>query len=240
MIHKPRQKSSWVTILLIVLTVGLWLYNETHPSSSPKPSGSTSRTSSNLPPKNPKQPPAQSSKTGEKEGAYEVFRGCTLVDARNNDGDSFLVRLPHGQNVELRLYFVDTPESAFKNYGNGETNHPRIRQQAADMGGITPEQAVEIGKRSKNFTLGLLASQPFDIYTLWDSPFNDNRFHAFVQVKQDGKLRWLSELLVERGFARLKTKPADLPDGTAASKQLARLKDLERAAKRAEAGVWGL
>jgi endonuclease YncB( thermonuclease family) len=239
MIRKPKRKNSWITVLLVIAAAGLWLYSETQTRSSPKtadrapsaPSGTSQKKST---------PPEKSSRPTEKAGIYEVYRGCTLVDARNNDGDSFMVRLPNGKNVELRLYFVDTPESAFKNYGGGETNHPRIRQQAADMGGITPEQAVEIGQKAKKFTLGLLASRPFDIYTVWDSPFNDERFHAFVKVKQDGKSRWLSELLVERGLARIKTKPADLPDGTPASKQSAHLKELERAAKRAEVGVWGL
>lgn len=239
MIRKSKPKNSWITVLLVILAAALWLYQQTQTRPSPQPTNRAPSSRPESPPKNSTSPP-KSSTAGEKAGIYQVYRGCTLVDARNNDGDSFMVRLPDGKNVELRLYFVDTPESAFKNYGGGETNHPRIRQQAAEMGGITPEQAVEIGQKGKKFTLSLLASRPFDIYTVWDSPFNDNRFHAFVEVKQDGKSRWLSELLIERGLARIKTKPADLPDGTPASKQSDRLKDLERAAKRAEAGVWGL
>jgi endonuclease YncB( thermonuclease family) len=162
------------------------------------------------------------------------------VEARNNDGDSFLVKLPDGKKAEFRLYFVDTPESAFKSYPGGDTNRPRIREQAADLGGITPEQAVEIGKKAKSFSLGVLASRPFDLYTSWDSPFNDNRFHAFVEVKQDGMPRWLHENLVEKGYARIHTKGADLPDGTVSAKHKARLKVLENAAKRTQAGAWGL
>jgi endonuclease YncB( thermonuclease family) len=243
MIRNPRPKNSWLTAVLVIAAVGLWIYQETQSGSAPRGTGSSPGASSSSPSQKVAAPAtkgAQSTRKVEKVGAYEFYQGCTLVDARNNDGDSFLVRLPDGKNVELRLYFVDTPESAFKNYGGGETNHPRIRQQAADLGGITPEQAVEIGKKGKSFTLGLLSSRPFGIYTAWDSPYQDNRYHAFVEVVHDGKSRWLSELLVERGLARLKTKPADLPDGTPASKQTARLRDLERAAKRAELGAWGL
>jgi len=240
MIRKPKPKNSWLTVLLVIAAAGLWLYHETQTRALPKTAERSPSATLGTSQKKSTSASTKSSRPNEKAGIYELYRSCTLVDARNNDGDSFLVRLPDGKNVELRLYFVDTPESAFKNYGGGETNHPRIRQQAAEMGGITPEQAVEIGKKGKKFTLGLLSSRPFDIYTVWDSPFNDNRFHAFVEVKQDGKSRWLSELLVERGLARLKTKPADLPDGTPASKQTAHIKELERAAKRAEMGVWGL
>ncbi|MES2440875.1 MAG: hypothetical protein V4584_17550 [Verrucomicrobiota bacterium] len=236
MISRPKPRNSWLSVLILIAAVALWGYNQTQPSRPEKPAGRPTSVARNK----PERPVAGNPAGIEKTGGYEVYRNCTLVDARNNDGDSFMLRLPDGRQEEFRLYFVDTPESAFKSYRGGETNHRRIEQQAADMGGITPEQAVEIGKQGKRFTLGLLASRPFDLYTRWDSPYHDNRFHAFLQVKQDGKPRWLEELLVERGLVRIHTKPADLPDGTSAATQKARLKDLERAAKRAEAGVWGL
>ncbi len=173
-------------------------------------------------------------------GGYEVHRGCALVAARNNDGDSFMVRLPDGRRAEFRLYFVDAPESAFKRYAGGETNHARIREQAAELGGITPEQAVEVGRQAKGLTLGLLEREPFTLFTRWDSPFRDERYHALVELRERGKPRWLHELLVERGFARLKTKPADLPDGTPAARHREHLRDLERKARRAGVGAWGL
>lgn len=169
-----------------------------------------------------------------------MFKNCSLAEGRNNDGDSFLVRLPDGREEVFRLYFVDTPESAFKSYPGGATNHERIRQQAAEMGGITSEQAVEIGKRGKQFTLDLLASGPFTLYTEWDSPFHDHRYHAHIEILQNGKPRWLHQALVEKGLARIKTKPADLPHGISANQEKDHLRELERAARRAEVGVWGL
>lgn len=231
MIAKSKPKNSWFTVLLIIAAVAVWGYNETHPPEKTRqaPKSQATPAKRDLPAEKP-----------ETTGAYEIFRAATLVEARNNDGDSFMVKLPNGRTAEFRLYFVDTPESAFKSYAGGDTNHERIRQQAAEMGEITPEQAVEIGKKAKHFTLSLLAARPFDIYTRWDSPFHDKRYHAFVSVKQDGKSRWLHELLVEKGFVRIHTKGADLPDGTPSAKQKARLKDLESTAKRQESGAWGL
>lgn len=224
--HKTR--SLWITVL-ILLAIGLKFYLENQPPRDAK---------SSRPAPTETRGPSRSPATAEKKDGYEVYRNCTLAEARNNDGDSFMVRLPDSRQAEFRLYFVDTPESAFKSYPGGDTNHERIRQQAAEMGGITPQQAVEIGKQGKHFTLELLASRPFTIHTRWDSPFNDNRYHAHVEVHQDTSTRWLDELLIERGLARIKTKPADLPDGTSAAKHLAHLRDLERAAKKAEKGVW--
>ncbi len=163
-----------------------------------------------------------------------------LVEARNNDGDSFILRLPDNRQAEFRLYFVDTPESAFKTYAGGRSNHDRIRQQAADLGGITSKQAVEVGKQGKHLTRKLLGSGPITIFTRWDSPFHDNRFHAFVRVNDGGDYRWLHEILIERGLARIKTKTADLPDGTPATRQYERLRKFENTAKRQRSGVWAL
>ena len=220
----PKGRGPWIT-LLVVIAIALKFYIESQQPPVAKAS-------------HPAATATKSATQLEKIGGYEVYRGCTLAEARNNDGDSFVVRLPGGKQAIFRLYFVDTPESAFKSYPGGATNHQRIAEQAAEMGHITPEQAVEIGKVGKHFTLGLLASRPFTLYTRWDSPFHDDRYHAHLEVQQDRKTRWLDELLIERGIARLKTKPADLPDGTPAANHLAQLRDLERAAKKAQRGVW--
>ena len=212
MTWKSKSRGPFFTLLLVAAAVALWAIDQRPAPAAVSTPGTT--------------------------GAYETYLACTLAPARNNDGDSFMVRLPDGREAEFRLYFVDTPESAFKSYPGGDTNHERIRQQAAEMGGISPQQAVEIGRQGKVFTLGLLGGRPFDLHTRWDSPFKDRRYHAFVEVRQDGESRWLHELLVERGLARIKTKAADLPDGTPAAQQHGRLRELERAAQGQRVGVW--
>lgn len=224
--RRPVAKTSWFTVLLIIAAMAVWALDQKRDADSQSAPW--------------RHPVEKTHSKQESAGAYEVYRNCTLVEARNNDGDSFMVRLPDGRQAEFRLYYVDTPESAFKRYAGGATNHERIRQQAAELGGITPEQAVEIGKKGKAFTLGLLGSKPFTLFTRWDSPFHDERYHAFVEVLENGKSRWLHELLVERGLVRMKTKPADLPDGTPAYRHLDHLRELEHQTKRDETGVWGL
>jgi endonuclease YncB( thermonuclease family) len=223
--RRPLAKTSWFTVLLLAAAVVIWALDQKRALDAP---GKTQTRRVEKP-----SPTPQS-------GAYEHHRGCTLVQGNHNDGDSFMLKLPSGRTAEFRLYYVDTPESAFKSYAGGDTNHERIRQQAAEMGGISPQQAVEIGKKGKAFTLTLLADAPCEIFTCWDSPFQDKRYHAFVEVKVNGKSRWLHELLIERGLARIKTKPADLPDGTPAAKHKDHLRELERKAKRDDTGVWGL
>lgn len=223
---RPPSLSSAIPLLILIAAVAIWaldVYGDVAPAA---PKSETSSSS-------PEQPTA-------KAGSYEVFHGCSLADDRNNDGDSFRVKFPGGRTEIIRLYFVDSPESAFKSYGGGQNNHARIAQQAADLGGITPQQAVEIGKNAKTYTLNLLAEGAFTLYTEWEDPFDDRRYRAFVEVSQQGKNRFLHELLVEKGLARIHTKGAPLPDGTPERKQKDRLFDLQRIAKSKEAGVWGL
>jgi endonuclease YncB( thermonuclease family) len=225
-------RSSLVPILILVAAVALWGLDVYRDVAPPAPK-STSSSNAEQPPTSPGLPTATS-------GRYEVFDGCTLADDKGNDGDSFRVKLPGGRTEIIRLYFVDTPESAFKSYGGGQNNHKRIAQQAADMGGITPQQAVEIGKKAKAYTLALLAAAPFTLHTEWDDPFGDRRYHAFVELNHNGKKRFLHELLVEQGLARIHTKGAHLPDGTPERKQETRLLELQRSAKSKGTGVWGL
>lgn len=213
-------KGSWQVVLLLVAACVLWALE----NRGSRPDGRGSR----------KPVPGESAARAS--GGYELFEGCRLEEHRQNDGDSFRVRFPDGRVEELRLYFVDAPESAFRSYSNGENNHDRIAQQAADFG-VTAEQAVEIGKQAKQRTHGLLARAPFAVHTRWDDPFGDRRYHAFVRPSSGP---WLHEALVREGLVRIHTKPADLPDGTPAKSHLHDLRELEKTARREKAGAWGL
>ncbi len=233
---KAKSTSSWWTVLVIVAAVALWAYNQKQAISPPvKTPVPRSEKSAPASPKSSTPKPAEI----EKIGGFQVFRKCTLVENRGNDGDSFTVNLPGGGEAILRLYFVDTPESAFKTYADGDDNHQRIAEQANYFGDISDDAVVEVGQEAKKFTLAQLAARPFDIFTRWDNPFNDGRYHAFIEVKPSGKSRLLHELLVEKGLVRIHTKGADLPDGTSAAKHKAYLKGLENAARKGKAGAWG-
>ena len=213
-------RRSWLVLIILLASIALWINDQDLTNLVPAaPSAQESGPTTPADTSTSQRPESQV-------GGYEVYRDCKLLDHPSNDGDSFLVGLADGREKVFRLYFADAPESAFRRYRSGETNFDRIRSQARDMGGITPEQAVQIGKKAKIFTLKLLKRKPFTIYTKWDSPFQDQRFHAFVEVESQGKSRWLHELLIEKNLARILTKPADLPDGTDAKQQLEKLRQI--------------
>lgn len=184
-------------------------------------------------PADPQPKPAPPTKTT---GSYETFSGCRFEEHRQNDGDSFRVKLPDGRVEQFRLYFVDCPESQFRSYRGGATNHERIREQAQDFG-ISAEEAVEIGSRAKERVQELLGRGSFALHTRWDDPFGDQRYHAFI-LPADGK--WLDESLVREGLARIHTKGADLPDGTSAKAHQGKLRKIEEEARKARRGAWGI
>jgi endonuclease YncB( thermonuclease family) len=206
-------KPSWQLILLLSAAVVLWVLEPRLRKEEGRPPRSESRAAV---------------------ADYETFGGCRWVEHRQNDGDSFRVRLPDGRVEQFRLYYVDAPESEFRRYGNGQDNHQRIREQARAFG-ISDEQAVEIGRRAKARVHETLGRGTFTLHTRWDDPFGDRRYHAFV-TPEGGPL--LEEILVREGLVRIHTKPAELPDGTPVQSQLGRLRGLETDARRAKRGAW--
>jgi endonuclease YncB( thermonuclease family) len=218
---------TWSSVLLMVVVAAVWGWERWH-----------------QPPGEPRAKPTARSQAATgvdasgREGGYERFDGCAWVDDRLNDGDSFKLRLPGGREETFRLYFVDTPESKFKRYAGGDSNHARIDDQAAYFDGISAQQAVEVGQSAKHFVKAQLSAKPFTLYTRWEDPFGDRRFHAFVRFADGGSPAWLDERLVEKGLCRIFTKGANLPDGTPIAKHKARLKELEREAKNRRAGAW--
>jgi endonuclease YncB( thermonuclease family) len=215
---RPLPRKPWQVILLLIVAAVIWALDQRKtaapaPGSEKPASGSVART-----------------------GSYETFTGCRLEEHRQNDGDSFRVRLPGGRVEQFRLYYVDTPESDFRSYSGGATNHERIHEQAVEFG-VTDEQAVQIGQEAKHFVHDLLARGDFTVQTRWDDPFGDKRYHAFVTPEGGASL---DEMLVKKGFVRIHTKGAELPDGTPMKARLKQLHDLEAQAKREKRGVWGL
>ena len=225
-------RKSWLSIVLIVVAALIWIYEQQQTSVVVR------RDPPAIPIPSPPETKPRSTKSAELVGGYEVYQNCKWVDAKRSDGDSFIVELPDGRRPEFRLYFVDAPESGFKTYRPGVTNHQRISEQANQLG-LTPQQAVEIGVAAKQTTRELLESRPFTLFTCWDSPFNDDRYHAFVQIDQGTRTEFLEEILVTRGLVRIHTKSADLPDGTKGSRYRSLLLERERAAKKAQVGAWG-
>ena len=156
---------------------------------------------------------------------WQTLAPCVLLENESNDGDSFHVWWSDHEFI-FRIYYVDCPEV--------DNRFPdRVKAQAAYFG-ITPEQAMEIGRKASDFTMKFLSGS-FNIKTRWRDALGSSRLkRSYGCVSVDGKD--LAELLVANGLARIH----GVGIAALATEEVARLKALELEAKTNKTGAWGL
>lgn len=208
-------------IALAVIAAALWL-RETGwlPDDAPRRPG---RNPGNAParPGDPLPPPA---------AALQRLDNCTLVEGRGNDGDSFEV-FDGARRFTARLYYADCPERYTHSYYGD-----RVAAQGQYFGGLSADETVRAGEIAREFTLRTLGKAPFTVWTKWERVYDSDRVYAFVRTG-DGDL---AELLVRAGLARIHTKGSPSPEGRSVQAGRRRLLDLEREARRAGRGAWGM
>ncbi len=178
-------------------------------------------------------------KGASKAGAYDRLPDARLVVREGNDGDSFQVRAG-GREFELRLYFVDTPESYLSDRYADQRR--RVAEQARELGGIAVEEAVEVGRRAKAYVREQLEGRPFTVYTYWEPVYDSGRYYGFVELPDGSDL---GTRLVEQGLGRVHTKgpgskerPVPTPQGETFFQARDRLEAAAREARQAKRGAW--
>ena len=171
-----------------------------------------------------------------KEPAVEIERlqplsGVRFIDAETNDGDSFVVD-HEGQKLVLRLYFVDCAEKREYKLVAG-----RLRDQAGYFGGLSIPQTLKLGQQARAFTADLLRSRAFTVFTRWERVYDSDRIYAVI-VFEDGED--LAHKLVQAGLARIHTKGVNMPNGRKANDYENHLRDVEKQARAAKRGAWGM
>ena len=157
--------------------------------------------------------------------SWQTLKGCQLVAASSNDGDSFRVS-QDGQEFVVRIYYADTPEvdGRFKD---------RIEAQAAYFG-LTKDQAIQVGKMARDYTQQRLKNG-FTVDTRWQGVYGGDRVtRKYGKVSVRG--RDLAELLVSNGLARIH----GMGIGGQTNEEVARLRELEAKAKTQKRGAWGI
>jgi len=156
--------------------------------------------------------------------------GVTYLEEKYSDGDSFRAKRNTVTYI-FRLYWVDCPET--------DTRYPDRVQEQADYFGVDAKQAIQGGVLGAEWLHELLEGKELTVYTRYADARGEStirRYYAMIKIGD----RWLSELLVENGLARVFGVETELPDGTSARNYSARLKKLEKEAKEANRGIWGL
>lgn len=166
--------------------------------------------------------------------AWRTHEGARLVPNPSNDGDSFHVVASRHRYI-FRLYFVDAPET-------DDTFPDRIKEQA-DYWGITARDVLRMGNEAAAVTTEHLGRGAFVVHTKLEDARGMSqlpRHYAMVEIGPSGRGTNLCEILVARGLARIHGMDTDLPDGSPGRKYWTRLKSLERTARAAGVGCWGV
>jgi len=269
MAKKKKKSPIWVVIALVVAGLVWYLQNSKkngseHSMITPPQVVDTSSKDVSSKPKNeqgkevPKNntpaAPARKSVTSSKadtmfstvhfkqEGGFEKMENCRVIDHRWNDGDSFYV--DNGfEKLHYRLYFVDTPESAYKEYRDGNNNGSRLDDQGDYFGGLSRDYTAKVGQLAKKYVMQKLTKKPFTILTKGEPVTNrsdEQRIHGFVIIEHEGEPTYLHELLVAKGLVRIKTRGTGLPGGRSFYKQRDHLRLMEKEAKKAKVGAWSI
>jgi endonuclease YncB( thermonuclease family) len=159
----------------------------------------------------------------------EKLDGCSFLGVQYFDGDSFSVLTPKGETRICRLYAVDTCET-------DNEFAERVAEQTLYFG-ITSEQAVELGKKAKNFTEERLKNKKFSFVTKWQTALGRSKTDRFYgEIIVDGES--LACILVKNGLARI--HGIIPPDDRRFLFTRAKLQQMEAEAKKAGAGGWGM
>lgn len=161
-------------------------------------------------------------------GTWEVWDDCHL-EAGNKyfDGDSF--RVSHGgENVILRLYFIDTPEIESGRGG-------RVAEQATHFH-VTDADVVTAGRTAREFTEQFL-SRPFRVITRRQIAPGASRGERYYAVVESNGRR-LDAALIEAGLARSIGEVADYPDAASGKKTMKDISVGEQKAANERRGLW--
>lgn len=158
---------------------------------------------------------------------WRTKENCTLIENESNDGDSFHVRVDKRKYI-FRLLWVDAPET--------EMRYPeRVAEQAAYFG-ITPQDAIKVGKEAARFSADFLKNG-FTVLTQFDDAMGASRKDRDYAILKVGDA-YLMEALVSNGLARIYGLEELPEDGPSVTLMRVRLRRAEEDAKKNRRGAW--
>ncbi|MGJ8654485.1 MAG: helix-hairpin-helix domain-containing protein [Opitutaceae bacterium] len=162
---------------------------------------------------------------------WQVLDNCKLLEADDNDGDSFLIQYGSEKDV-FRLYYVDTLET-------NTTYMDRVQDQARYFS-IAEQDVIASGELAAQFSKRFLQGT-FTAYTKWeDARGSSGTKRYYALIKKDD--RYLSTELVKNGLARIYGMPTKQawPTGYAPRTYLSLLKNTERQTQQSRTGIWAI
>ena len=173
------------------------------------------------------------------DSGLKSIHSVTYVRADWNDGDSFRVRFPDGEEHTLRLYAVDCLEASSET----NTDARRIRAQRRYFGIADYETdesitiALDFGEAATERTRELLAEE-FSVHTAFAGGGGDARYSRILAFVTTAGGEDLTTQLVKEGLARAHGIARGTPGGTSRDEFREQLADLEMVAATRGRGIW--
>ncbi|MEM6911585.1 MAG: hypothetical protein AAF555_08360 [Verrucomicrobiota bacterium] len=149
---------------------------------------------------------------------------------------------------EYRLYFVDCPRPQIPELlaleGGAYTGFdPILRDQQRYFGGLPVEKLLEVGQEAQAFVHEQLRTREFRLVTRWErvgeSLASDVQYYCYLLFRnEDGGESYLSEMLVERGYARPAAQGHSTPFLEPEKDYREYLRGLAEEARQARRGAW--
>lgn len=169
---------------------------------------------------------------------FEILPRAELIDSRANEADTLRIRIKGEEHIFV-LYFVDALETT--------TNHPqRVAEQGRYFGNATDKTITDTGVEAARHVAELLKTRPFNVITRWERVPNTTRYYALITLEMEpGKVVYLADLLMQKGWAWVQGVPTDedfsttLPaDRRDVKTYVLELQALAKQAKASKAGIW--
>jgi endonuclease YncB( thermonuclease family) len=163
---------------------------------------------------------------------FDRLMDVAFVDSRANEADTLRFRIGRKEEV-FRLYYIDALEASW-------THPQRIAEQSRYFGHASREDVVAVGEEAVRYVAQLLATKPYQVLTRWESVPNLARYYALIIVEmKPGEWVYLSDLLIQKGFARLNGVTTYLPeDSRSIETYIHELQGLARDARSQKRGIW--
>ena len=150
---------------------------------------------------------AAGAKSGDKpvEKNFLTFPKAQLVDVPANQADTLRIRLPDGEHVFVH-YFIHALDSSADHLD-------RVNDTAIFFGRVSNDAVIATGKEAMAYVTDLLKSHTFMVLTRWEKAPDAGQFYGLIWVEYEkGKWKYLSELLVRHGYARIAGVTTPLPN----------------------------
>ncbi len=166
------------------------------------------------------------------EKSFLTFPKAKLVDVPANQADTLRIHLPDGDHV-FAHYFVHALD-------NSAEHLDRVHETAVFFGRVSNDAVITTGREAMAYVTDLLKNHQFMVLTRWERAPEAGAYYGLIWVEYEkDKWKYLSELLVRHGYARIAGVTTPLPNTKVNEDDYIQL--LQSAAKYArqnKLGIW--